>query len=199
MIDYEEIANYLLAKLRIIQNYQFSIEYCDKASYATVDCDSITNEIKEKAKKDSSCSYASFDRAKDRVLDVKRMIEFKDDDDFKYYAINNLVNAHSRIEHFLESALLEYPKEAYNIDKYNDILYDDENRKDDNNAFWKYYYILYRRTMINLGLVDSIKDVRGAIKESKDIEDKDAQYEILNKIEELAKQLNGYKENYGGN
>ena len=50
--------------------------------------------------------------------------------------------------------------------------------------------------MINYGLIESIKDVKESIELSLDIEDKETQYKILENMEEMAKTLDGYIEDY---
>lgn len=194
MKDYVAMANYLLKSLEGIKEYQYNVEYCNE-DWTDCNCEDITDEMIEKAHLDSIDCHWSFERASSRLHDVKKMIRFKDDEDFEYYAISLLINAKHRIESFLEDTRLEYPSEVYDTHKYDDIL-EDEKYLNCDSCFDKFYNMNYRFVMINYGLVDSINSVRESIDISKDIKDKDAQYEIVNKIEELSKQLDGYIEDY---
>lgn len=184
-MNYEKITKDLLNIINIIEEYQFDISENNSKEYV------------KKAKKDSMDCYSSFERAKDRLYEIEKLIDLKDSEGFKYFAVINLLNAKSRIEHFLETSQLQYPKEVYDIYKYNAILTDvNPYSKEYEKNYDKFYHINYRRVMINYGLIESIKDVKESIELSLDIEDKETQYKILEDMEKMAKTLDGYIEDY---
>ena len=187
-MNYEIITKDLLNIINIIEDYQFDIKNNENNS----------KELIEKAKKDTIDCYSNFQRAKDRLYDIEKLMDLKDSEGFKCFAIINLLNAKSRIDHFLETSQLQYPKKVYDIYKHNTLLIPDVNvySKECEKNYDKFYHINYRRVMINYGLIESIKDVKESIELSLDIEDKETQYKILENMEEMAKTLDGYIEDY---
>ena len=182
MVDYYK---YIINNIHRVQGKILNYKWNDEPEPA--------EELYENADKDYMDCYASFDRAYYRLSDVENLIEFENESDFKYYALNNIRDAKYRIKHFLEDTRLEYPK--YDLNKYDTILEDYYNNLDFNeDACNKYLYITYLRSNINYGICSDI-DHCYELYSSKNFDDiREENYQILDEIVVLVKKLYGFKE-----
>ena len=190
------MADYFCQMIKDINKKQFDIYYTNKDKY--------DEKFVKKAKKDYDGYYWSFERAYDRAHQVKELIEFADNSDFEYLALMNLSNAKHCIEGLGEKEH-ELTYDEFNTHKYDDILIDywkKVREKPQEYDIWKKYsHIDYRRNNINLGLIDDIQYHRHLVQDSIDFTDEEKEKELLiiDRIEELIKQLNDYIPNYGEN
>ena len=188
-IDYIEIADYFCSIINGISEVQSKIT-CWKWSEEP----EPTVDLLNKAKNDNSNCYWSFERAFNRAKNVKRLIEFENEPDFASFALDNLRNTQSRIEHFLKDSELEYPD--YDLHKYDYILKDYyEKMYYYDNATMKYTHIEYLRTNINLGICHDIDHCYELLSSDhlSDVQDREKNFQILDEIVKLVKQLYGFK------
>lgn len=187
-INYSDMVNYYKDIINDIHNVQSKI-----SNWKWRDEPEPSKELLESADKDYIDCYASFDRAYYRLIDVIELIEFENESDFKYYALNNIRDAKYRIKHFLEDAQLKYPK--YNLDKYDNILEEYYNKLEFNeDAYDKYLYITYLRSNINLGICHNINHCYELYSDKHFDDIREENYRILDEIVTLVKQLYGFKE-----
>lgn len=197
--DYEAMTEYYLNVIHEISQ----IIYNTKQEYGE-----DTDEYKEIDNSYLYEWYTSKEKASYRLSPILDMKDYYTNDDFQYYALEKCSEARHRIQSYLEKAtpLLDFKNIDYKrydsivMDYYQPLrLSDDETiQKNRNQSFYKYDKIEYRRCMINLGLIEEIKTVKNAIKDSQDLtpQEKEHEYQILKQIQDLTQQLNGYKEDY---
>ena len=186
-IDYVEMAEFFMDIINDISKKQNEI-----TGWKWRETQKPSDKLLKAAKKDYYDAYASFDRAYYRARDVIDLIEFKDESDFASFALANLNNTKSRIEHFLEKALLEYPD--YQLNRYDSILKDYYSKMDYcDGAVSKYTNIHYLRTNVNLAICHNI-DHQYTLLAKKHFDDvRSENYAILDEIVKLVKQLYGFK------
>lgn len=190
---YLEMSDYFCKMITDIHNKQFDIYYMNKDKY--------DEEYIKKAKKDHDDYYWSFERAFDRSRQVRNLIEFADELDFEYLALMNLSNAKHHIEGLTEGKNgLAY--DEFDTHRFDNLLVDywkEVNQRPQRHDIWqKYSHINYRRSNVNFGLLDNIQHHRNLVQDSIDFTEENLKHELLliDKIEQLIKELHDYVPNY---
>ena len=197
-IDYKEITEYYKNIISEIS----TVIYNTKKKY-----EKNSNELEE-IESDYLSWYSSSDKAYYRIIDVLDLDDYYDEPDFQYWALEKFSDARHRISSYIErsSDLLDFNGIDYK--KYDDIvidyykpirLTDDEKLQETKEKGWdKYQSISHLRVIVNLGLIDDIKDIKRYINETEYLSE-DVKMENNNVLDEmlcLSKKLLGYKEGF---
>ena len=123
----------------------------------------VYNDIKDKSmeevhamiKHEEGLIYGWLDKATWRLGDVEKVLEYSNEDNFFYYAMENFQNVRSRFESFLNESNWNYPELVYNYTKYDDLIeYYDKVKEEDNqlrHEYWIHYHKLnHRKTYFDL-------------------------------------------------
>ena len=134
------------------------------------------------------------------------MEDFYNEEDFQYWALEKFSEARHRISNYIKrsSSLLNFNNIDYK--KYDDIVIDyyqpirltsdGEILKVKEYSWGKYRSISYLRTIVNLGLLKDIEDIREHIAETRFLseDEKERNLKVLDDMFELSKNIIGYKE-----
>ena len=147
-------------------------------------------------------AYSYLQRAGWRLNEVENMKQYYDEEDFKYFGLENLYDVRNRIEHYLKSTKVKFSDSIYEYNKYDEVYVDFKKERLTTKASEKftyyetkllqqneYDYVLNSLTLLS----DDIKNIIDSIKESKYI--KNVHNKKLNKINKLIKEINGDIEN----
>ena len=150
--------------------------------------------------------YASKEKAYYRLIEIYDMEDFYNEEDFQYWALEKFSEARHRISNYIKrsSSLLNFNNIDYK--KYDDIVIDyyqpirltsdGEILKVKEYSWGKYRSISYLRTIVNLGLLKDIEDIREHIAETRFLseDEKERNLKVLDDMFELSKNIIGYKE-----
>ena len=147
-------------------------------------------------------AYSYLQRAGWRLNELKNMKQYYDEEDFKYFGLENLYDVRNRIEHYLKSTKVKFSDSIYEYNKYDEVYKDFKKERLTTKASEKftyyetkllqqneYDYVLNSLTLLS----DDIKNIIDSIKESKYI--KNIHNKKLNKVNKLIKEINGDIEN----
>lgn len=143
-------------------------------------------------------AYSYLQRAGWRLEEVKDMKQYYNEEDFKYFGLENLYNARNRIEHYLKNVEIEFTDSVYKYNQYDDIYADFKKERLTTKASEKFTYYEtkllqqndYDYILNSLTLLSSdIKNTIDSIKESKYV--KNIHNKKLNKMNKLVKEITG--------
>lgn len=143
-------------------------------------------------------AYSYLQRAGWRLEEVKEMKQYYDEEDFKYFGLENLYDVRNRIEHYLNDVEIEFTDSVYTYNQYDDIYADFKKERLTTKASEKfayyetkllqrneYDYVLNSLTLLN----SDIKNIINSIKESRYV--KNIHNKKLNKMNKLIKEITG--------
>ena len=143
-------------------------------------------------------AYSYLQRAGWRLEEIKEMKQYYDEEDFKYFGLENLYDVRNRIEHYLNDVEIEFTDSVYTYNQYDDIYADFKKERLTTKASEKfayyetkllqrneYDYVLNSLTLLN----SDIKNIINSIKESKYV--KNIHNKKLNKMNKLLKEITG--------
>lgn len=143
-------------------------------------------------------AYSYLQRAGWRLEEVKDMKQYYDEEDFKYFGLENLYDVRNRIEHYLNDVEIEFTDSVYTYNQYDDIYSDFKKERLTTKASEKfayyetkllqrneYDYVLNSLTLLN----SDIKNIINSIKESRYV--KNIHNKKLNKMNKLLKEITG--------
>lgn len=143
-------------------------------------------------------AYSYLQRAGWRLEQIKDMKQYYDEENFKYFGLENLYNVRNRIEHYLNDVEIEFSDSVYTYNQYDDIYSDFKKERLTTKASEKfayyetkllqrneYDYVLNSLTLLN----SDIKNIINSIKESKYV--KNIHNKKLNKMNKLIKEITG--------
>lgn len=143
-------------------------------------------------------AYSYLQRAGLRLEEVKEMKQYYDEEDFKYFGLENLYIVRNRIEHYLNDVEIEFTDSVYRYNQYDDIYVDFKKERLTTKASEKfayyetkllqrneYDYVLNSLTLLN----SDIKNIINSIKESRYV--KNIHNKKLNKMNKLVKEITG--------
>ena len=143
-------------------------------------------------------AYSYLQRAGLRLEQIKDMKQYYDEEDFKYFGLENLYIVRNKIEHYLNDVEIEFADSVYTYNQYDDIYADFKKERLTTKASEKfayyetkllqrneYDYILNSLTLLN----SDIKNIINSIKESKYM--KNIHNKKLNKMNKLIKEITG--------
>lgn len=143
-------------------------------------------------------AYSYLQRAGLRLEQIKDMKQYYDEEDFKYFGLENLYIVRNRIEHYLNDVEIEFTDSVYRYNQYDDIYVDFKKERLTTKASEKFAYyetkLLQRNeydyVLNSLTLLSSdIKNIIDSIKESKYV--KNIHNKKLNKMNKLVKEITG--------
>ena len=143
-------------------------------------------------------AYSYLQRAGLRLEQIKDMKQYYDEEDFKYFGLENLYIVRNKIEHYLNDVEIEFADSVYTYNQYDDIYADFKKERLTTKASEKFAYyetkLLQRNEydyILNfLTLLSSdIKNIIDSIKESKYV--KNIHNKKLNKMNKLVKEITG--------
>lgn len=143
-------------------------------------------------------AYSYLQRAGLRLEEVKEMKQYYDEEDFKYFGLENLYIVRNRIEHYLNDVEIEFTDSVYRYNQYDDIYVDFKKERLTTKASEKFAYyetkLLQRNeydyVLNSLTLLSSdIKNIINSIKESRYV--KNIHNKKLNKMNKLVKEITG--------
>lgn len=187
-IDYREIHDYYVDVINRIYN--------ELSSYTD------TGEKKENAetiREEYMNAYGYLQRAGWRLDELDTMMEFKDEENFFWFAMNNLSSARHRIEHYLNNTNWVF-KGDFDYKKYDNIVMDyyqpfrtGDAFSYDNSRWWEHYWILESKVQTVKYLKEDIRELEGNVGLLEDYVSKpyeDMSGELLERISELLSDLN---------
>lgn len=143
-------------------------------------------------------AYSYLQRAGLRLEEVKEMKQYYDEEDFKYFGLENLYIVRNKIEHYLNDVEIEFTDSVYRYNQYDDIYVDFKKERLTTKASEKfayyetkllqrneYDYVLNSLTLLN----SDIKNIINSIKESRYV--KNIHNKKLNKMNKLVKEITG--------
>ena len=143
-------------------------------------------------------AYSYLQRAGLRLEQIKDMKQYYDEEDFKYFGLENLYIVRNKIEHYLNDVEIEFADSVYTYNQYDDIYADFKKERLTTKASEKvayyetkllqrneYDYILNSLTLLS----SDIKNIIDSIKESKYV--KNIHNKKLNKMNKLIKEITG--------
>ena len=143
-------------------------------------------------------AYSYLQRAGLRLEQIKDMKQYYDEEDFKYFGLENLYIVRNKIEHYLNDVEIEFADSVYTYNQYDDIYADFKKERlttkaSEEFAYYEtkllqrneYDYILNSLTLLN----SDIKNIINSIKESKYM--KNIHNKKLNKMNKLIKEITG--------
>lgn len=143
-------------------------------------------------------AYSYLQRAGLRLEEVKEMKQYYDEEDFKYFGLENLYIVRNKIEHYLNDVEIEFTDSVYRYNQYDDIYEDFKKERLTTKASEKFaYYEIkllqrneYDYVLNSLTLLNSdIKNIINSIKESRYV--KNIHNKKLNKMNKLLKEITG--------
>ena len=143
-------------------------------------------------------AYSYLQRAGLRLEEVKEMKQYYDEEDFKYFGLENLYIVRNKIEHYLNDVEIEFTDSVYRYNQYDDIYKDFKKERLTTKASEKFaYYEIkllqrneYDYVLNSLTLLNSdIKNIINSIKESRYV--KNIHNKKLNKMNKLLKEITG--------
>lgn len=143
-------------------------------------------------------AYSYLQRAGLRLEEVKEMKQYYDEEDFKYFGLENLYIVRNKIEHYLNDVEIEFTDSVYRYNQYDDIYVDFKKERLTTKASEKFaYYEIkllqrneYDYVLNSLTLLSSdIKNIINSIKESRYV--KNIHNKKLNKMNKLVKEITG--------
>lgn len=143
-------------------------------------------------------AYSYLQRAGLRLEQIKDMKQYYDEEDFKYFGLENLYIVRNKIEHYLNDVEIEFADSVYTYNQYDDIYADFKKERLTTKASEKFAYyetkLLQRNEydyiLNSLILLSSdIKNIIDSIKESKYV--KNIHNKKLNKMNKLIKEITG--------
>ena len=143
-------------------------------------------------------AYSYLQRAGLRLEQIKDMKQYYDEEDFKYFGLENLYIVRNKIEHYLNDVEIEFADSVYTYNQYDDIYVDFKKERLTTKASEKFAYyetkLLQRNeydyVLNSLTLLSSdIKNIIDSIKESKYV--KNIHNKKLNKMNKLVKEITG--------
>lgn len=143
-------------------------------------------------------AYSYLQRAGLRLEEVKEMKQYYDEEDFKYFGLENLYIVRNKIEHYLNDVEIEFTDSVYRYNQYDDIYADFKKERLTTKASEKFAYyetkLLQRNeydyVLNSLTLLSSdIKNIINSIKESRYV--KNIHNKKLNKMNKLVKEITG--------
>lgn len=143
-------------------------------------------------------AYSYLQRAGLRLEEVKEMKQYYDEEDFKYFGLENLYIVRNKIEHYLNDVEIEFTDSVYRYNQYDDIYVDFKKERLTTKASEKFaYYEIkllqrneYDYVLNSLTLLNSdIKNIINSIKESRYV--KNIHNKKLNKMNKLLKEITG--------
>lgn len=69
-------------------------------------------------------AYSYLQRADWRLNEVENMKQYYNEEDFKYFGLENLYNVRNRIEHYLKSTKIKFSDSIYEYNKYDEVYVD---------------------------------------------------------------------------
>ena len=69
-------------------------------------------------------AYSYLQRADWRLDEVENMKQYYNEEDFKYFGLENLYNVRNRIEHYLKSTKIKFSDSIYEYNKYDEVYVD---------------------------------------------------------------------------
>ena len=147
-------------------------------------------------------AYSYLQRAGWRLEEVENMERYYDNDDFRYFGLENLYDVRNRIEHYLNNTKVEFSDNVYEYNKYDEIfnVYKTERLTSEASEKFTFYETKllqqneYDFVFNSLSVISSdVKRLINDIKESKYIDN--VHNKKLNKINKLVKDLYGDIEN----
>lgn len=143
-------------------------------------------------------AYSYLQRAGLRLEQIKDMKQYYDEEDFKYFGLENLYIVRNKIEHYLNDVEIEFADSVYTYNQYDDIYADFKKERlttktSEKFAYYEtkllqrneYDYILNSLTLLS----SDIKNIIDSIKESKYV--KNIHNKKLNKMNKLIKEITG--------
>lgn len=143
-------------------------------------------------------AYSYLQRAGLRLEEVKEMKQYYDEEDFKYFGLENLYIVRNKIEHYLNDVEIEFTDSVYRYNQYDDVYKDFKKERLTTKASEKFaYYEIkllqrneYDYVLNSLTLLNSdIKNIINSIKESRYV--KNIHNKKLNKMNKLLKEITG--------
>ena len=143
-------------------------------------------------------AYSYLQRAGWRLEEVMNMKQYYDEEDFKYFGLENLYNVRNRIEHYLKNVEIEFTDSIYKYNQYDDVYADFKKERLTTKASEKFTYYEtkllqqndYDYVLNSLTLLSSdIKNIIDSIKESRYV--KNIHNKKLNKMNKLVKEITG--------
>lgn len=142
IIDYKEICKFYWSI------YFSIVESVDNVKYGDIK-DKTQKEIMEAINNEEGLIYGYLEKLSWRLGDVEELLEYSNEDEFFYYAMENFKEVSGRFESFLNETKWKYPQEVYDYNKYDDLIeyYNNVKIKDGTlrHTFWDYYNRLLHR------------------------------------------------------